>query len=378
MALLYMSNYYDWPMGGMLTYIKNLVPYLTEHEELDIDVWGCSVDGNPPPPLIIDQKEIPIHVYTNVKTINKRIPNFIRSFADILQHKKDFEKYDIIYSHTSATTNAIRLLFQNKFLIHHQHGLSYKNARGNIKLLGIGYTIAQCFANVSLFVASPQETSLHQQSSKFFCKRNFYSIGSPIDYQYIRSAKSIPVKKQETITFIYTGRIDNWKNISLLVEAFDQFLKISEKKSHLILVGDGPELEKIKAQIHVLNLEDFVTLTGKRNHRELISLLKSSDIFLFPSKGEGVSLSILEAYSAGLPVVGFEVTGVKDLIIDQKTGILVSKMTAVDFANGMLRILPFYQEFRKYCMEIAESYDAPFIAEKILTIIQYEYEKNKT
>ena len=98
-----------------------------------------------------------------------------------------------------------------------------------------------------------------------------------------------------------------------------------------------------------------------------------SDVFLFPTKGEGVSLSLLEAFSAGLPAVVFNVKGVTEFVKDEISGVIVEKMTICDYLNGMIKISMLHENMRDNCIEIASRYESNIIANKIIDIILKEY-----
>lgn len=368
-AIIYLSNYKDWPMGGMLTYVKNLLPEIIKEEEWEVDIWGGKIIGERDNNYEVSNNEV--QIYTSIKLGRKIIPNFIRSFFGILKHRKQFEKYDIIYSHTAATTIATKLCYPKKFVVHHQHGLSYKKNHGYIRILNVGYTLAQLLANVSFFVASDEELSEHKSNS-FFSRKHFYAIGSPIDYENIVACEE---PREETLRFIYTGRMDAWKNVELLINSFVIYHKLNPN-SRLIMVGDGPEYNNLLSKVKAKKIDTFIQLLGRKNHSEIIKELKKSDIFLFPSKGEGVSLSILEALAAGLPVVAFNVIGVRNLVIPGKTGVIVKQMREKDFVDGICKVVKEKDSLKDTCVEFSRSYDAKNISCKIIEIIKKEYQKS--
>ena len=116
MAFVDLTNFKDWPMGGMLEYELAILPYLAEY--YDLDIWGYSLNGVIPMPLVLNGKEYPVHVCGNCSTNRRIIPNFWRGLS-IFKHKSYFlNRYDIVYAHTgscmcafpSATCSNIRFL----------------------------------------------------------------------------------------------------------------------------------------------------------------------------------------------------------------------------------------------------------------------------
>ena len=374
-AIVYLSDYTSWPMGGMLTYVKNLIPFfIMGQKKWEADVWGSTIDGKSSGEININGNTVQLRTYTNVKTQKKIVPNFLRSFFDIIIKRHQFDQYDILYSHTSATTIGLKICHPGKFVVHHQHGLSYKDNRGVIKIFNLGYTIAQLLADATFFVASNDEVENHKHSIPLLKHKKMYAIGSPIEYKTILETSAYEWQHSDTVRFVYTGRIDKWKNIDLLIDSFKIFTpRNANLKAQLTLIGDGPLFDEVQAKIINDGIEERVNMTGALEREQIIKNLGNSDFFLFPSKGEGVSLSMLEALAAGLPIVGFDVMGVRNLIVDQKTGILVKEQNADEFVKGMEAVITCETISKEFCRDFAKSYDSDEIARQIVDIILADY-----
>lgn len=89
-----------------------------------------------------------------------------------------------------------------------------------------------------------------------------------------------------------------------------------------LAVGDGPEKKDLIQFIKKHGLEKFVRLIGSVDSRQMREILQAADIFFLPSKWEGIALSIYEAMSCGLAVVGAKVGGQAELV-DDASGILI-------------------------------------------------------
>jgi len=109
------------------------------------------------------------------------------------------------------------------------------------------------------------------------------------------------------------------KNIQLL-RLFRKLLD-SGIKATITFIGDGPNLPAAKTEAERLNLGDAAIFLGARD--DVPSLLPGYDIFILLSNWEGFPISILEAMRAGLPVIASDVGGVKEEIINGKTGWLM-------------------------------------------------------
>lgn len=114
----------------------------------------------------------------------------------------------------------------------------------------------------------------------------------------------------------HVGAFNSIKNQDFIVGVFDELLKI-KKNYVLFLVGDGNLKDKVISKVKELNLEKKVFFLGQRG--DVNSLLSMFDIFLFPSKFEGLGISVVEAQAVGLKSivsenVPFE-TKVTDIIL---------------------------------------------------------------
>lgn len=132
------------------------------------------------------------------------------------------------------------------------------------------------------------------------------------------------------------GQLRPEKNQSLLVSAFAELLRRRPQlaqKLRLVIVGNGSGRDAIAAQVAAAQLEEQVWLAGARN--DVPEILRALDVFVLPSKTEGISNTILEAMSSGLPVVATDVGGNGELIVDGQTGTLVAPDDAVAMAAAL-------------------------------------------
>jgi len=117
------------------------------------------------------------------------------------------------------------------------------------------------------------------------------------------------------------GRLAEIKRQDLLIHAFAR-LREMVPAAHLLLVGEGPERQSLEALAKELSVADSVHFAGYREDRE--RLLHIMDVFVLPSRSEGMPLSVLEAWAAGVPVLASRVGGLPELIDDGRTGRLVA------------------------------------------------------
>lgn len=105
----------------------------------------------------------------------------------------------------------------------------------------------------------------------------------------------------------------------------------------LIIVGDGPERKALESQIERLSLQNQVWLAGDRD--DIPDMLRTMDVFVLPSLGEGISNTILEAMASGLPVIATAVGGNPELVKKHQTGLLFPAGDSTALANAITRLI---------------------------------------
>ena len=119
---------------------------------------------------------------------------------------------------------------------------------------------------------------------------------------------------------VFVGRLAVEKDLPTLIRAW-AIVRRELPSAVLTLVGDGPEREALKALIAELGLIGAVELTGAMS--DPTSSLRDADLFVLPSREEGMSIALLEAMALGLPVVATAIPGNRKLVADFKHGRLV-------------------------------------------------------
>jgi sugar transferase (PEP-CTERM/EpsH1 system associated) len=127
-----------------------------------------------------------------------------------------------------------------------------------------------------------------------------------------------------TILVGTVGRMQAVKDQVTLVRAFLRLIQTdndARKRLRLIMVGDGPLREEAQKLLCISGAEHLAWLPGER--RDIPEIMRALDLFVLPSIAEGISNTILEAMSTGLPVVATRVGGNSELVVEGKTGSLV-------------------------------------------------------
>jgi len=119
---------------------------------------------------------------------------------------------------------------------------------------------------------------------------------------------------------VYAGRLHPQKNILFLLRIWRIFIR-QHNRSHLILLGDGPQAQIIKNYLIQHDLTRTIFLKGYV--KRVTSFMQAADIFVLPSKSEGCSNALLEAMAHGLTCLASASSGNDELICDGKNGYLL-------------------------------------------------------
>ncbi len=139
---------------------------------------------------------------------------------------------------------------------------------------------------------------------------------------------------------VSVGRLVPWKGFEGLIMAVNNIQEAS-----LIIIGEGPEREKIESLIRGKKLQDRIHLTGMLSRNEVFSCLKKSDLFVLNSSYEGLPHIVLEAMAAGVPVLATDAGGTAELVRDGCNGILVPP-SEPELLEGSIKKLLNDDEFR--------------------------------
>lgn len=116
----------------------------------------------------------------------------------------------------------------------------------------------------------------------------------------LREQLGIP---SSSLVFLSASRLHEQKGVDNNIELFAE-IKKTKPNSKLIICGNGPHEEQLKRKVQAMNVSQDVIFLGAKTRKELAKLMQCADVFLFLTKRiEGLPLNVLEAMSAGLPMV---------------------------------------------------------------------------
>lgn len=131
------------------------------------------------------------------------------------------------------------------------------------------------------------------------------------------------------------GRLDPVKGIDTLIEAM-RAVRARCDNALLVLVGDGPEQKRLAGEVQRRHLGGTVCFAGYRS--DVRTIMPAFDVYVNASTTEGISLTILEAMSSGLPVVATAVGGTPEIVVEDETGLLVPAGDAAAMAAAIVAL----------------------------------------
>lgn len=231
--------------------------------------------------------------------------NLFKYIKEITNFYKKHPEHKIVHAHMRSTAS-IYLLFAKKygkFTIAHSHNIS--SGKGisalvkNILQFPIRY-IADYFFACSLPAGKWLFGNSVIKSNKFQVLKNAINIENFLYNEQIRFKKRKELGINSEYVIGNVGRFHEQKNHEFLINVFIDYLKIN-KNSLLILVGEGKLKKDIKEKVKKSKIDKNVLFFDSRN--DVNELLQAFDIFLFPSKYEGLGIVAIEAQCSSLQVV---------------------------------------------------------------------------
>lgn len=207
---------------------------------------------------------------------------------------------------------------------------------------GVLWRYSVGFFNRCHTVVTPSQAvfdALRERGAKCNLERVSNGIRTP---RFLPEEEMLARRKERDLegpTFIYVGRVSSEKSIDLVIRAFQ---KVWEAKpaARLVVIGSGPEEQELRDLAAGLPCAEAVTFTGAIPNSELLSrnLFRLGDVFVTASTTENQPVSLLEAMSFGLPLIGPRAKGIPEMIVDGKNGLLVEPKDVDSLQAAMERV----------------------------------------
>lgn len=249
-------------------------------------------------------------------------------------------KPDIVHTRNLGALDAVvpALFAGVKLRVQGEHGRDMSDISGTRSK----YLMLRKLLNpfVSRYIALSQDLQSWLTDVVGVSPRKISQIYNGVDCSRFNRTQPVPellAQSQGEFVIGTVGRLQAEKNQALLLHAFARLLQLipdQRQRVRLVLVGDGPDRQKLEQLLTQLDIHDRVILAGTTDN--VAGYLAGFDLFALSSLIEGVSNTILEAMCMELAVVATDVGGNPELVVSGQTGTLVASDDSDAFAQAML------------------------------------------
>ena len=376
-------------VGGVATHVWDLSRHLAKrgHEV------AILADNFPDPPEIPVIKE-GVKIYGFSKTIVlKHLPSVLLNPITIYKLKKHLK--DLM-----GITGVIANFCYYKYVLHHfspdvihvhhlesRFPFAYHVTNGCVPIVVTVHSFSSIKVSTSeqnqrYYKLIAKNLKLSQNlifvsnSLKAECKQLFgglkaraWIVNNPIDTaKYCLIDKNKARRRiglsDETPILLFVGKLNKAKGIYTLLEAV-KLLKEKEKKSKLIIIGDGPERKGVQDFVLKNTLQNMIRLEGRKEPFELLYYYNAADLFVMPSLSESFGIVFIEAMACGVPAIGTDIIS-EEVIPSENFGFRVPLNDSKALADTIERALN-----KKWDNSVIIQYARSFSWEKKIT----EYEE---
>lgn len=295
---------------------------------------------------------------------------------------------DVIHSHTEFGVGTFARIIAKQYdipLVHTYHTMyeDYIHYITKGYFIGTSKKIVKYLTDfycdqtaTELIVPTKKTYDLFKKKYKY--DRNVHIIPTGIEIERFYKEKIKPSEtdelrnklkiKKDDFVVLFVGRLAQEKSVDFLIDAH---AGICKKYPHakLLIVGDGPDLEKFKKQAIKLKIEDNVIFTGKVPWEEVPKYYAISSVFATASKSETQGLTVIEAMAASLPVLCVYDESFEDALLDGLNGYFFKnkrqyKKQVEEFILDNSKV----QKFGNQARINAEKHSSKYFAERVLDV----------
>ncbi len=187
-----------------------------------------------------------------------------------------------------------------------------------------------------------------------------------IDRNVIRNKFGI---SENEFIFLFAGRLTHQKGVDILLSAFKDVTQ-----GTLYIVGDGEDRDKLHDLSKQIGIDSRVKFLGIRH--DMPELYKITDVFVLPSRWEGLVIVMMEAMASGLPIIASRIDGMNELVEEGRNGILISPENISELSEAMRTLLTDRSRRESMAYENlkdSKKFDIQSHSESLLHIINSEH-----
>lgn len=260
--------------------------------------------------------------WTNVSIVRNPLASSNRRALKDCLGLVDEKKYDLIHCHTPVASVLGRVVAHktNTLVIYTAHGFHFFDGAPMLNWL-MFYPVEKVLSRWTDVLIAINAEDYNRANSKFHARRLERVYGVGVDTKKFSQDEAVRLKwrknlglSDDEIMLLSVGELSERKNHQVVIKALSE---MKNKKIKYFIAGQGNLQNELENLVIELGLKDQVTLLGYRT--DVSELNQAADIFVLPSKQEGVSVAVMEAMGCNTRVVGSRIRGNVDLISDEET-----------------------------------------------------------
>ncbi len=343
-------------VGGPTHNATFLTKYLEPQYKTKL-IAGKKLDSEATSEYILKKNNIDYLILENMSRSLSLI-NDIRSFVEIRKIIREY-KPNIVHTHASKSGALGRLaaiLSGVPIIVHTFHGHVFHSYFGKLKTY-LYLLIERFLASKSSAIIAISNLQKDELVNNFkICsskKMHVIPLGFDLErfqvdrYENRNSFRTEFALEDDCIAIGIVGRLTAIKNQELFLRSVKEVTKNSKKPLKVFLIGDGEDKEKLQNLCEDLNMpfsksysqkeEILVYFTSWRQDMERV--YAGLDIVALSSLNEGTPVTLIEAQAANKPIVATDVGGIRDIVIENKTGLLSKSGDLKGLANNLRKLI---------------------------------------
>jgi 1,2-diacylglycerol 3-alpha-glucosyltransferase len=305
---------------------------------------------------------------------------------------------DVIHSHTEFGVGTFARLFAKQFdipLVHTYHTMyeDYVHYITNNYFKKTGKRLIEYLTSFycdktadELIVPSLKTYRLFKEKYKYTKNIHIIPTGIEIDRFLPKKFKQTEIdqlrkelKIKDNFVLLFVGRVAKEKNIDFLIRNHHKIMK-KFPQAAILIVGDGPELEKYKKDVTKRKLENNIIFTGRVLFEKIGLYYQISDAFVTASLSETQGLTIIEAMAAEKPVICIEDENFKSVITDNENGLIFKNVKQyVEKVSLLIENSEAYEKIVQNAKISAIEYSSKVFATRVIDVYkQAIIKKGKT
>lgn len=356
MKILYVITKSDW--GGAQKYVYDLA---TKFNSLGNDVGVCFGGTGEMYTRLLSHEKVKLYpVQSLARDIS--IKKEILSLYELYRVYKDYRP-DVIHLNSSKVAGLgalIGRICSIKKIIVTIHGAPFREDRNSISVLVIRLItwISCMLAHKVIAVSQKDEFDLARLP---FIKNKIKTIYLGLQYEALVEKKKKTSRETNIVTI---AELHPNKGLLYAISAVEALIKKGYHVTYTI-IGEGVSRKDIERMIHIKELGEHVKLLGHISQASI--LLSNYDVFILPSVKEGLPYVLLEAGKNMMPVVATITGGIPEIIVHQKTGLLVRPKDVKGLTEELENIINKKEDSKRMAQELHSHVVSNFSHSKMIT-----------